>query len=290
MFEGFTRTQLRTRDITINLVYGGSGPPVLLLHGYPQTHVMWDRAASRLAERFTVVAPDLRGYGDSSKPTGEPDHTNYSKRAMAQDQLEVMAALGFERFAVVGHDRGARVGHRLALDAPEQVMRLAVLDIVPTYHVFKTINQAMATAYYHWFFLIQPYDLPEKLIGANPLYYLHKKLGGWGSGLQVYAPEALAEYERCFQEPAMIHATCEDYRAAASIDLVHDEADRQHKITCPLLALWGAKGRVHQAYDVLAVWHDYATEVQGRALPAGHFLAEECPDETVAELLAFLDE
>lgn len=288
MFENFTHTQIATQEVTINLVHGGNGPPVLLLHGYPQTHVMWRLVAPRLAEHFTVVVPDLRGYGDSSKPAGDPNHANYSKRAMAQDQLEVMTKLGFDHFAVVGHDRGGRVGHRLALDAPERVTKLAVLDIVPTYHVFKTIDQFMATAYYHWFFLSQPYDLPERLIGGNPIYYLHKKLGGWGSGLQIYAPTALAEYERCFLDPATIHATCEDYRAAASIDLVHDEADRQRKITCPLLALWGAKGRVHQAYDVLAVWRDYAADVRGRALEAGHFLAEECPEETVAELLAFL--
>jgi haloacetate dehalogenase len=290
MFEGFTHTQIKTQDVTVNLVHGGSGPPVLLLHGYPQTHAMWHQVAPKLAEHFTVVVPDLRGYGDSSKPVGEPDHSNYAKRTMAQDQFEVMTTLGYERFAVVGHDRGARVGHRMALDVPERVSELAVLDIVPTYHVFKSIDQFMATAYYHWFFLIQPYDLPEKLIGADPLYYLHKKLGGWGSGLQVFAPEALAEYERCFNNSATIHATCEDYRAAASIDLVHDEVDRQRRITCPVLALWGANGFVHRGYDVLAVWRDYAAEVRGQALPAGHFLAEERPEETTAELLAFLSE
>jgi haloacetate dehalogenase len=290
MFEGFTRTQIKVQDVTINLVHGGAGPPVLLLHGYPQTHAMWHQVAPQLAEHFTVIVPDLRGYGDSSKPAGEPDHANYAKRTMAQDQVEVMTTLGYERFAVVGHDRGARVGHRMALDVPERVSELAVLDIVPTYHVFKSIDQFMATAYYHWFFLIQPYDLPEKLIGADPLYYLHKKLGGWGSGLQVFAPEALAEYERCFCNPATIHATCEDYRAAASIDLGHDEVDRQRRLICPVLALWGAKGFVHQGYDVLAVWRDYAAEVRGQALPAGHFLAEERPEETTAELLAFLSE
>lgn len=290
MFQNFTQTQINTPDATINLVYGGEGPPLLLLHGYPQTHAMWHKVAPQLAEQFTVVIPDLRGYGDSAKPFGQPDHSTYSKRAMAQDLLAVMSTLGFERFAVVGHDRGARVGHRLALDAPERVTKLAVLDIAPTYHVFKTVNQLMATAYYHWFFLIQPYDLPERLIGADPLFYLHWVLNKLGGGLHFFAPAALAEYERCFQNPAMIHASCEDYRAAASIDLIHDEADRQRRLTCPVLALWGKKAFVHHAYEVLAVWQDYAQKVRGKALPSGHFLPEECPVETTAELLAFLND
>jgi haloacetate dehalogenase len=290
MFEGFTRTQIATDGATINLRYGGSGSPVLLMHGYPQTHMMWHRVAPRLAEHFSLVVPDLRGYGDSSRPPGGVDHAGYSKRAMALDQVQVMAALGFDRFAVVGHDRGARVGHRMALDHPDRVTRLAVLDIVPTYHVFTHVNQQVATAYYHWFFLIQHYDLPEKLIGADPLYYLHKKLGGWGSKLDVFAPAARAEYERCFRDPAVIHASCEDYRAAASIDLVHDEADRDRKVTCPLLALWGEHGVPHTHHDVLEVWRTYADDPRGRVLPAGHFLAEERPDETAQELLAFLSE
>lgn len=287
-FEGFAQTRITTSGATINLVYGGAGAPLLLLHGYPQTHAMWHPIAARLAREFTVVAPDLRGYGDSARPPGDPAHLTYSKREMARDQLEVMQALGFERFAVVGHDRGARVAHRMALDAPERVQRLAVLDIVPTSHVFTTIDQGMAYAYYHWFFLSQPYDLPERLIGADPIYYLHKKLGGWGTPLAAFAPEALAEYERCFRDPAMIHASCEDYRAAATIDLTHDAADRQRRVACPLLALWGAHGRLHRAYNVLAVWRDYALDVRGEALPAGHFLVEERPAETLAALLPFL--
>jgi haloacetate dehalogenase len=290
MFEGFTQTQIVTDGATINLRYGGSGSPVLLMHGYPQTHVMWHLVAPRLAAHFRLVVSDLRGYGDSSRPPGGADHVGYSKRAMALDQVQVMSALGFDRFAVVGHDRGARVGHRMALDHPDRVTRLAVLDIVPTYHVFTHVNQQVATAYYHWFFLIQPYDLPEKLIGADPLYYLHKKLGGWSSKLDIFAPEARSEYERCFRDPAVIHASCEDYRAAASIDLVHDEADRGRKVTCPLLALWGEHGVPHAHHDVLEVWRDYASDVRGRALPTGHFLAEERPDETAEELLAFLQE
>jgi haloacetate dehalogenase len=288
MFEHFTQTQIATDGATINLRYGGSGPAVLLLHGYPQTHAMWHRVGPRLAEHFSVVMADLRGYGDSSKPAGGDDHAGYSKRAMALDQAQVMAALGFDRFAVVGHDRGARVGHRMALDHADRVTRLAVLDIVPTYHIFTHVTKELATLYYHWFFLIQPYDLPEKLIGADPRYYLHKKLGGWGSQLEIFAPEALAEYERCFADPAMIQASCEDYRAAASIDMIHDQADRGRKLDCPLLALWGERGVPHRCHNVLEVWRDYGHDVRGRPLAAGHFLAEEQPEETADELLAFL--
>ena len=288
MFEGFERKSLELNTITLPFVYGGSGPPLLLLHGYPQTHVMWHLTAPALAEHFTVVAPDLRGYGDASKPFGERDHSTYSKRAMAADNVALMAALGFESFALVGHDRGGRVGHRLALDHPEHVTKLAVLDIVPTHYLFTHTDSALARAYYHWFFLAQPFDLPERLIGADPVYYLHKKLGGWGNGLGIFAPEALAEYERAFSDPATIHASCEDYRAAATIDLKHDERDRDRKVTCPVLALWGEQGVMERLYDVLTIWRDYASDVQGKALPAGHFLAEEKPEETVRELLAFL--
>jgi haloacetate dehalogenase len=291
VFDDFEKERVETPGAEIELVYGGQGPPVLLLHGYPQTHSMWHLVAPRLAEDFTVVAADLRGYGDSSKPFGDEDHTTYSKRAMAADQVAVMATLGFDSFAVVGHDRGARVGHRMALDHPERVMRLAVLDIVPTRHVFGTVGKDLATAYYHWFFFIQPYDLPETLIGADPSYYLRKKLGGWGTSLDTFATEALAEYERCF-DAATIHASCEDYRAAASIDLVHDEADRDegHRVDCPLLALWGGRGVMERTYDVEAVWREYARDVRGKPIDAGHFLAEEKPEETAQELVHFLKE
>lgn len=292
MFESFEQSRIRTREAEINLVRGGEGPPVLLLHGYPQTHAMWHRVAPLLAEDFTVVAADLRGYGDSSKPEGDAEHATYSKRAVASDQVEAMAALGFGSFAVAGHDRGARVAHRMALDHPERVTKLAVLDIVPTREVFAAVDKDLATAYYHWFFLIQPHDLPERLIGADPIYYLRRKLGGWGTDLQTFAPEALAEYERCFTDPRTIHASCEDYRAAASIDLVHDEADAQNgrKVDCPLLALWGARGVVERHHDVKAVWREYAREVRGRSLECGHFLAEEKPEETARELSSFLEE
>jgi haloacetate dehalogenase len=251
---------------------------------------MWHAVAPRLAENFTVVATDLRGYGDSSKPFGSEDHTTYSKRAMAADQVQVMESLGFLSFAVVGHDRGGRVGHRMALDHPDRVTRLAVLDIVPTRHVYATVGRELATAYYHWFFFIQPYDLPETLIGADPGYYLRKKLGGWGTKLDTFAPEALAEYDRCFGDPATIHASCEDYRAAASIDLAHDDADGDEgrQVTCPLLALWGDRGAMGRLYDVANVWREYARDVRGGPIDAGHFLAEERPEETARELANFL--
>lgn len=288
LFPDFEPRRIRTSGTEINLVVGGDGPALLLLHGYPQTHVMWHRIAARLAAHFTVVCADLRGYGDSGKPVSDPDHAAYSKRAMAQDQVDVMQALGFSRFAVAGHDRGGRVAHRMARDHPDRIERIAVLDISPTAIMYGKTDQAFATAYYHWFFLIQPYDLPERLIGADPDYYLQKKIGGWGSaGLALFHPAARAEYERCFRNPATIHATCEDYRAAASIDLEHDLADATHKLQCPLLVLWGTRGVVHRLFDPVADWRQVARDVRGKALPSGHYLAEEAPDATCAELLGF---
>ncbi|NIR31977.1 MAG: alpha/beta hydrolase [Gammaproteobacteria bacterium] len=288
MFEGFEHKRIATSGAEINLAVGGDGPPVLLLHGYPQTHVIWHKVAPRLAEEFTVVAPDLRGYGDSAKPRSDPAHLTYSKRATAQDQVEVMRELGFECFAVVGHDRGGRVGHRMALDHPKAVTRLVVLDIVPTHRLFKSVNQAIATGYYHWFFLIQPGGLPETLIGADPEYYLREKLRRWSADFSAFAPEAIAEYTRCFRDPAAVHASCEDYRAAASIDLVHDEADMNRVVVCPVLALWGREGLMHRHFDVLETWRERCADVRGRELPCGHFLPEEAPAETCAEVRAFL--
>ncbi len=287
MFPGFERLRIDADGVVINLVKGGGGPPLLLLHGYPQTHVMWHKVAPRLAESFTVVASDLRGYGDSGKPRSGGDHAGYAKRAMARDQVAVMRRLGFERFLVAGHDRGGRVGHRMAIDHAGVVSRLAVLDIIPTYQAFAATDKALATAYYHWFFLIQPYDLPETLIGADPEYYLRKKIGAWSDDPGAFAPEAFTEYLRCFNDPAAIHASCEDYRAAASIDLEHDEADLDRKLACPVLALWGEKGMVHRLHDVIACWRERAADVSGRPLPCGHYLAEEAPEETAAELVRF---
>jgi len=290
MFEGFDGKTVSVSGAEIDLVMGGAGPPLLLLHGYPQTRAMWHKIAPRLAEDFTVVAADLRGYGGSSKPASDATHAAYSKRAMARDQVEAMAALGFERFAVAGHDRGGRVTHRMALDHAERLSRAAVLDIAPTHKVFATTDKAMATAYYHWFFLIQPNGLPEHLIGKDPEHYLRHKLGHWGRDAGAFTPEAVEEYVRAFSDPATIHASCEDYRAAASIDLEHDEADMATKIAAPLLVLWGAKGFVAKAYDVLEVWRERAADVRGEPIDCGHFLPEEKPDETYAALRAFFAE
>jgi haloacetate dehalogenase len=287
MFEGFTTADIDAGGTTIHTVHGGSGPPLLLLHGYPQTHVIWHKIAPALAERFTVVATDLRGYGDSGKPPSNPDHAAYSKRTTARDQVEVMAALGFERFAVAGHDRGGRVGHRMALDHPDKVTRLAVLDIVPTHKIFSTVGKEVATGYYHWFFLIQGGGLPETLIGHDPEYYLRTKIRQWGGDMAAFSEETLAEYVRCFSDPACIHASCEDYRAAAGIDLRHDEADMDRKVECPLLALWGDKGLMERHYDVLATWRERASDVRGRKLACGHYLPEEAPEDTLAELIGF---
>ena len=288
MLDGFEQLRIATSGAEIELRKAGQGPPLLMLHGYPQTQVMWHKIAPALAKRFTVVLTDLRGYGDSAKPPGGAHHEAYSKRAMARDQVEVMAALGFEKFAVVGHDRGARVGHRLALDHPERVTRLAVLDIAPTLAMYERTDMAFASAYYHWFFLIQPYDLPERLIGADPDFYLEKKIGKWSKSAGCFDPAAVAEYKRCFRDPATIHATCEDYRAAAGIDLDHDRGDLDCKVACPLLVLWGAEGVIERSYQVLEIWRERAREVRGKALPCGHFLAEEAPAETLAELMQFL--
>jgi haloacetate dehalogenase len=246
---------------------------------------MWHRVAPVLAEQFTVVCPDLRGYGASSKPASDPAHAAYSKRATAQDLVEVMAELGHERFLLAGHDRGGRVAHRLALDHPERVRKLALLDIIPTYDVFHAVDQKVATGTYHWFFLIQPAPFPETLIGHDPDFFLRWHLRAWSAGRDdFFAPEAVAAYVDAFRDPATVHATCEDYRAGATIDLEHDAADRDRRIACPLLVLWGEKGKPQ---DLAAIWRDRGTEVTGRALPAGHFLAEEVPAETAAALAEF---
>ena len=288
MFEGFESKRIKTSETEINLKVGGNGPPLLLLHGYPQTHVLWHKIAPKLAEKFTVVAPDLRGYGDSGKPTSDAEHSPYSKRAMAADQVEVMSALGFDTFSVVGHDRGGRVAHRMVRDYPERINKIAVLDIAPTATMYDATDKKFATAYYHWFFLIQPDGLPEHMIGCDPEFYLTRKLAKWGQNADAITPEARAEYLRCFSDPATIHATCEDYRAAAGLDLEHDALDAGKKIDNPLLVLWGQGGFVAKAYDVLETWRDVATDVSGHAVPGGHFLPEEAPNETLKALLEFL--
>ena len=283
-FPGFEPFRITTPGATINGVKGGSGPPVLLLHGWPQTLAEWHIVAPLLAQDFTVVATDLRGYGDSSKPADGTNHSSYSKREMARDQIEVMEKLGHERFALIGHDRGGRVAHRLTLDHPKRITRLAVLDIVPTLKVYSTVTKQLATAYYHWFLLIQPAPLPETLLANNSEFFLRRLFGG----VRAMPPEIFAEYLRACKDPATVHAMCEDYRAAASIDLEHDEADLATKIHCPLLTLWGAKGAMHSLYDVPATWRERAANVTGKALPGGHWLPEEVPQELYQELKAFL--
>lgn len=284
LFPGFRVVDVDTPGTRIRVRVGGSGPPLLLLHGYPQTHVMWHRVAARLRDRFTLVCADLRGYGDSGKPPSADDHAPYSKRAMAGDMAALMTEFGHERFLLAGHDRGGRVSHRLALDRSERVIKLAVLDIGPTREMYRGTTEAFARAYWHWFFLIQPPPLPERMIGADPdAYWLDRRK----ADLPHFAPEAFAEYLRCFRNPAAIHASCEDYRAAATIDLSHDGEDGGRKVACPLLALWGEHGAVHRCFDVLALWRERAEDVRGRALPGGHYLAEQLPDEVAEELAGF---
>ncbi len=290
--SGFARHRVKTGAGDIHLAEAGrGGRPVLLLHGHPQTHLTWHRVAPALvAAGFHVIAPDLRGYGDSARPPGGERHAGYSKRAMAADQIEIMAAFGHRRFAVVGHDRGGRVAHRLALDHPDGIERLAVLDIAPTLTMYRRTDRAFATRYFWWFFLIQPEPLPERLIGADPAFFLETHLRGQSMTPGCPDPDLVAEYLRCYRLPGTIHAICEDYRAAATIDLDHDLADETtgRLVIAPLLALWGEKGTVGSLYDVLATWQEKATEVSGKALPCGHTLQEECPVETVAALLDFL--
>ncbi len=288
MFERFEHRRIRTSGAEINLVTGGKGPPLLLLHGYPQTHVMWHKVAPILADHFTVVCADLRGYGDSSKPPSGARSANYAKRQMARDQAEIMSSLGFDRFHLCGHDRGGRVAHRLTLDHPERVLTLSVLDIAPTREMYANTTDAFARAYWHWFFLIQPHPFPERLIGADPEGYLKDKCGGFGEeAMGHFTPEAWSEYLRCFQDPETIRASCDDYRAAATIDIEHDDADGDRLVECPLLVLWGRQGVIEKCFDALAEWRKRAGDVRGTALDGGHYLAEERPEETAAELIRF---
>jgi haloacetate dehalogenase len=290
LLPGFAHTRVEVDGVALNVARAGAGPPVLLLHGYPQTHVMWHLVAPRLAERYTVVAADLRGYGDSDKPAADDGHLAYAKRTMARENVALMRALGFERFAVVGHDRGARVAHRMALDHAPAVARAALLDIIPTREVFARVDAASARSYYHWFFLSQPFDLPERMIEASHDFFLTWTLDSWTAAPGALDPAAVDEYRRCFANPATIHGSCEDYRAGASIDLEHDGADLGTRVACPMLVLWGAAGRIARLYDVLALWRERGDDVRGGPVPGGHFCAEEAPEETTAELLAFLAE
>ena len=275
------------KNINIAICSKGAGPPLLLLHGYPQTGYMWHKIAPRLAEDFTVVVADLRGYGDSDKPTSSEDHAVYSKRAMAADMMAVMAALGHSQFFIAGHDRGGRVAHRLARDYPQAVTKLAVLDIAPTAMMYDTTDMHFATSYYHWFFLIQPAPFPETLIGSDPKFFLESKMQHWGKDRTAITNDAFDEYLRCFSNPDTIHASCEDYRASASIDLEHDAADVGLKLDIPLLVLWGTTAMVGNKYDMLCAWQEVATDVTGFAVPGGHYLPEESPDETYQALLDF---
>lgn len=291
LFPAFQPHDVETdAGVTIHALTAGDGPPLLLLHGHPQTSAIWHRVAPALAQRFTLVLADLRGYGDSSKPAGDADHGNYAKRVMARDMLRLMAALGHQRFAVLAHDRGARVAHRLAADHPEVVSRLVLLDVAPTLAMYEQTSETFARAYWHWFFLIQPAPLPERLIEADPAAYLRDVMGRRSAGLAPFDPRALAEYARCLASPGAAHGLCEDYRAAAGIDLIHDRADRDagRRLPMPLLALWGEQGVVHRCFSPLDEWRRVADDVRGQPLPCGHYIPEEAPEELLAQALPFL--
>lgn len=289
MFEGFDRHHVDVGDVTIHAMVGGAGPPVLLLHGYPQSLAVWARVAPLMADRFSIVCADLRGYGDSSKPRDAPDHSTYSFRTMARDQVALMGHLGFERFHVVGHDRGGRTGHRMALDSPQVVETLGVLDIAPTHAMFMETNRHIAGAYWHWWFLSQPEPFPERLIGADPDYFFETCFATWGrTAIGDLDPEMVAEYRRCWRDPEMIHGSCGDYRATPTIDLEHDDADIDRRIACPTLALWGSEGFMHSAFDMAGTWGDRCSRLRTATLPGAHFFIDQFPKETAGILIDFL--
>lgn len=302
LFPGFEDLRIRVPDrpddpaadspqmLSIPVLRAGQGPALLLLHGHPQTRALWHRVAPRLAQHFTVIVTDLRGYGDADKPVVRADHSQQSFRAMAADQVEVMRALGFERFRVLAHDRGARTAHRMALDYPACVERMVLLDIAPTLAMFEATDRAFATRYWHWFFLIQPAPWPERLIGGDPQAYLEATMGSRHAGMAAFDPEAMAQYRRCLGDPATIEALCEDYRAAATIDLEHDRIDRAagRKITCPLQILWGQHGTIQACFDARVEWERCADAVEGHSLPCGHYIPEEAPDALIEAALPFL--
>jgi haloacetate dehalogenase len=291
LFPDFESFLIEVNGVKIMARKGGSGQPLLLLHGHPQTHAIWHRVAQQLAKSFTVVMTDLRGYGDSSKPHGTQDHLNYSKRVMGLDQIEVMRHFGFSEFDVLAHDRGARVAHRLALDHPRAVKRLVLLDIAPTLAMYEKTSNQFARSYWHWFFLIQPAPMPERLIEADPAAYVRDVLGRRSAGLAPFDARALAEYVRCIELPGTAHGLCEDYRASAGIDLVHDQLDLDDKnfVKQPLLVLWGEQGVVHQCFEPLNEWSKLAQNVQGKALPCGHYIPEEAPELLLQQVQLFLD-
>ena len=294
MFEGFERSRIDAGGCGIHVVHGGEGPPVLMLHGYPQTHAEWHKVAPRLAERFTVVCPDLRGYGDSDKPPSDAnDHMAYCKRTSARDQAAVMQALGFDRFHLIGHDRGVRVGLRLALDYPERVRSFTALDVVPSLEAFENMDASLAFSWFHWNLMRQPPPLPETVFSANPKLFLDFFLDQWSAVPDAFDEAAYRDYLRCFSDPETVRAMCADYRAVA-LDLEHDAADRSRKLACPVLVLWGGDMAKRPGWqtgaklDMMEVWRGRAEEVKGRALDCGHFIPEEAPDDLLAELLAFL--
>lgn len=287
MFKNFKQDVIEVNGVNINYKIGGKGEPLLLLHGYPQSHVLWRKIAPLFAENYTVICSDLRGYGDSDKPQSDKKHLTYSKKTMGLDQNELMKKLGFNEYFLVGHDRGGRVAHRMAIDFKENIKKISVLDIVPTSHVFKNTNAILAKRYYHWFFLIQSYPLPETMIGNDPEYFMRSKLQMWGANNEYLTEEIIQEYLRCFTTET-IQASCEDYRAGASIDLVHHEEDFDKKISCPLQVLWGSKATLEELYDPIKVWKEWALHVEGQSIDCGHFLPEESPVETYNAIINFL--
>ena len=286
MFKNYKQDIIEVNGVNINYKIGGKGEPLLLLHGYPQSHVLWRKIAPLFAENYTVICSDLRGYGDSDKPQSDKTHLAYSKKTMGLDQNELMKKLGFNEYFLVGHDRGGRVAHRMAIDFKENIKKVSVLDIVPTSHVFKNTNAILAKRYYHWFFLIQSYPHPETMIGNDPEYFIRSKLQMWGANNEYLTEEIIQEYLRCFTVDT-IHASCEDYRAGASIDLVHHEEDFDKKISCPLQVLWGSKAFVEELYDPIKVWKEWALNVEGQSIDCGHFLPEESPIETYNAIINF---
>jgi haloacetate dehalogenase len=292
MFEGFRSVSATVDDVRIHAIQGGRGPALLLLHGHPQTHVIWHKVAPTLAKHFTVIAADLRGYGDSGKPPGTADHVNYAKRRLALDQIGLMRSLGHESFAVIGHDRGGRVAARMALDHQDVVTRLVTLDVAPTLAMYEQTSFDFARAYWHWFMLVRPAPFPETLIRADPDLYLRQTIGARSAGLAPFTAAAYAEYLRCLSDPDTAHGICEDYRASVTIDLEHDRATlaSPQRIGCPFMALWGAEGVIEQCFDPLAEWRAYAPNVQGEALPCGHYIPEEAPGQLLERVLPFLTE